>query len=103
MARSYKIVRTITTEHELVIEGVLLRETREVTMESSGAHECGTVLCTRSIGERRHQIQERKLDGHYMDSKIVTNMNEEEIGEFESDWQELWVPTIQTEQYFLLL
>jgi len=40
----------------------------------------------------------KDINGKVTDSKVITEMSDEEIKKFEEDWKDYWIPTITDEQ-----
>ena len=93
--------KVVLMEHELVVDGVLLRETKQlttVTSEDDAQKEESTLIHTRSIGDRVYQIREVKVDGRTQDTHVETKLSPEQVQQFRNDWLSMWVPTITDEQ-----
>jgi len=92
--------KVILMEHELVVDGVTLRETKEMSTvhESSGSSDKVILVHTRMIGDRAYQIRETKEGGKVVDATINTTMSEQEVETFEKEWQEKWQPAISDAQ-----
>ncbi len=89
--------RTVLTEHEMVVDGVLLREYKElnhVKIEDGSDLQKQVLTHMRSIGERKYTVQQITIDGHQEDDLIETNIPDEEIQAFKDEWDDKWKPTI---------
>jgi len=93
--------RTTLKEHELDIGDVTLRESYEVSDQTSadGSILLRTVVVhTRAIGDRVHQVrQSARPKGHNLVT-VNTTMTEVEVDQFESDWTLLWRPAVTEER-----
>jgi len=96
-------------DHNLVVSGVNVSERKErtlVTVEDIKGNKIAEgnpiktiIVHTRSIGERKYAMKETKdINGKVTDSKVVTEMSDEDIKKFEEDWKDYWIPTITDEQ-----
>jgi len=100
MGESTENHKVVLMEHELQVDGVTLRETKEMsTLHSTeGGPGQVTLVHTRMIGDRAYQIRETKEDGRVVDATINTTMSESEVETFEKDWSRMWQPAISDAQ-----
>ncbi len=91
---------TIVTEHEMDIEDVTLRESREYSDQTSvtGKHLRTVFVHTRAIHDRIMQRREVRVAGQVVHATINTTLEDDEVEQFESDWNTLWRPAISQQQ-----
>ncbi len=91
---------TILTEHEIDIEDVTLRESREYSDQTSltGQHFRTVFVHTRAIRDRIMQRKEVRVGGEVVHATINTTLEDDEVAQFESDWAMLWKPAITQQQ-----
>jgi len=87
--------RIVLMEHELLIEGITLRETKEMTTEVGDKV---TMVHTRMIGDRAFQFKEEKQSGKTVNTTVHTAMDKDELEEFEAEWKQMWDPVISDEE-----
>jgi len=100
-AKTDQTNKVILMEHELAIDGVTLKETKEMFTEHSsntGDKDQVTLVHTRMIGNRAYQVRETKEDDRVVDTVVNTTMSEEEVETFEKEWKEKWQPAISDTQ-----
>jgi hypothetical protein len=83
-------------EHELLLDGETLRETKEMSTlkPSFGAAEQVLLIHTRMIGQRVYQVRETKEGSRVLDVTVTTTMSALEVQDFEAEWRKLWIPGI---------
>lgn len=94
--------KVVLMEHELVVDGVLLRETKQLTTVTSddgrGAPEECVLVHTRSIGDKQYRVKEVRLGGKVRNACVETDLNSQEVAAFKKEWRSLWEPVITDEQ-----
>ncbi len=92
--------KVVLMEHELVVDGVTLRETKEMSTvhSDSGGPDQVILVHTRMIGDRAYQIRETKQNDQVIDATVNTTMSENEVQQFEADWKKMWNPAISDTQ-----
>ena len=78
------------TVHEMVVDGVILRYSREqrplITL---------TILThSRWIGDKKYVVEQTVLDGEVRGETVVTNLKDDEIENFLQEWEEKWQPSL---------
>ncbi len=92
--------KVVLMEHELEMEGQVLRETKEMSTihsDSTGPDQI-VLVHTRMIGDRAYQIREVKQGDKVIEATVNTTMNENQVNEFERDWKKMWIPAISDSQ-----
>ena len=92
--------KVVLMEHELVVDGVTLRETKEMSTVHSDAGGPDQVILvhTRMIGDRAYQVRETKQGDQVIDATVNTTLSESEVQQFEDDWKQMWNPAISDTQ-----
>ena len=92
--------KVVLMEHELVVDGVTLRETKEMSTVHSDAGGPDQVILvhTRMIGDRAYQVRETKQGDQVIDATVNTTLSEQEVQNFENDWKRMWTPAISDTQ-----
>lgn len=90
--------RCVLTEHEIVVDGVLFREYKELNHllddSTSDGSQKQVLTHMRSIGERKYTVQQITIDGATQEDIVETNMDEDQIEAFKAEWEEKWKPSI---------
>jgi len=92
--------QTIISEHEIRLNDVPLRESKEICTQTtmSGQRVMSKTTYTRVIGERLHQtVEEMATATAEVKRTVNTTMSQQELEVFEGDWQMLWRPGISDE------
>ena len=90
-----------TLENEMRVEGHHLMEKRQKTLIDGPESADSTTIIEhlRAIDDRTYKVTEHFKNGIISDNRSVfTNMTEEEVKQFESDWSALWDPKIIAEE-----
>lgn len=87
--------RSVLLDHEMVVDGVVLRERKELTnvKNADGLPE-SHLDHMRKIGDRSYVVRQISIDGIIQDEVIETTMAAEEIDAFKIEWEEKWHPSI---------
>ena len=102
----------IMSDHEMIVDdengqGVIFREKKELKRVTSESLECGTVekddqtlIHTRSIGTKEYIVKKVANQDDDCGAKEImeTNMTEEEVEAFHSEWNKKWNPSIVCQQ-----
>ena len=97
----HQIQRSISSEHQLLVEGKLFVEKKEsfawLEPTSEDLQDVGRVSHTRQIGDDKfytiHQTVDK--DGNMTDQTIDTNLKtEEDVDTFHAEWESGWHPTL---------
>ena len=104
----HQIQRSISSEHQLLVEGKLFVEKKEsfawLEPTSEDLLYVGRVSHTRQIGDDKfytiHQIMDK--DGNMTDRTIDTNLEEEDFDKFNAEWEAGWHPVLKTDPSLVL-
>jgi len=89
------VKKTIVTEQEQVLEGVTLKDRRELTdLDTEGN---SVLLHTRSIDDRVYRATVTLKDGIESETQVQTELTDEEVKLFEREWNEKWKTPSETE------
>ena len=86
------------------VEGYQLIEKKQKTLLDGTKTKSGDSMTiiehVRTIDDRTHKVTEHFMNGFTTGNRSVelTNMSEEEVKQFESDWSSLWKPEIIAEE-----
>ena len=101
MANFREFSKVLLKEHEMVVDGVLLKETEEISTvgaESEDESAIQTIVTlTQRIGNRIYQVIKTK-NGDQTDTEVKTTMSEEEVQQFKDDWKKMWTPKIDEDE-----
>ena len=86
-------MKNIVTDQEMYVDGVTLREKRELITESRGSQQESTLIHTRWIGGKLYQVKSVSQNGK-VDTTVKTEMTDLEVEVFEQNWQEKWNPQL---------
>ena len=99
--------RSILLEHEMIVDGVLFKERKDLTktLNDEGV-EAGHLIHTRVIGERsyvysytaKQSITDRKEE----EEIIETDMDDSQLENFKNEWEEKWNPSIREDEPWIL-
>ena len=100
---SDRVNKIVTIVHEMRIDGHHLSEKKQKTVvdpKDTGATGPTTIYAhVRTIDKRCCKVTEIEKPGHDEPERTIeTEMNEEEMEQFEQDWNELWNPRITDKQ-----
>ena len=89
-----QIHHSVTTEHELMVDGKTFKEVREmVKISEESKPEKSTLVHMRSIEDRYYTVHQTMNNGQVEDEKIETNLEEENgINLFKEEWEAVWNP-----------
>ena len=86
-----QISRSVLLDHKMIIKGVQYHEKKE--LEKFRAED-GVDMCTlshmRSIGDRSYKAIQKFVDGEVKDETIETTLAEDEVADFNKDWDKNW-------------
>ena len=81
---------TFVTDQELKVDGIHLREKRELTdLETEGNQQ---LVHTRWIEDKSYQVTKILSNGQEVKSNVNTEMSDSEAQKFETEWDEKWNP-----------
>jgi len=92
-----QINRSVLVDHEIIVDGELLRERKELTVIAEEGKEKKVLHHVRSIGDREYVVKQITIEGKIVDETVDTSMNEEETVQFRTDWEAKWHPSIGAE------
>ena len=82
-------------EHEIIVEGITLKERKEQSASLSDEEKKKLVLThTRWIGNQSLIVHTVIADNKEKKKVIDTNLTEKEVEDFMKKWQDLWHPRI---------
>ena len=111
----YEIHTTDIKEHEIVVCGILLKETKKITKINidNGPTIKEILVHNRSIGNREVEVTNFTANGRLLDVIVDTTfylgdnrfgqsraMSEDEINQFRRDWGKLWIPVRDDEMEY---
>ena len=83
-----------TTTHELLVDGHHLVEKKQKTLShANGIEKTLVLLHVRTIDDKSYKVTETNFSG-VPESRVETEMAEDEVKQFEEDWASLWNPDI---------
>lgn len=87
--------RSVLLDHEMVVDGVVLRERKELTnLKNDDGLAESRLDHMRQIGDRSYLVRQISVDGVVQDEVIETTMGVEEVDAFKIEWEEKWHPSI---------
>ena len=92
--------RSILLDHQMIVDGVLMRERKDLTKtlnDETGVEE-SHLTHTRVIGEKSYTSKQSISDGEKEEEIVETDMNDSELENFKNEWEEKWNPTIQEDE-----
>ena len=78
-------MKNIVTDQEMYVDGVTLREKRELITELRGPHCVSTLIHTRWIGGKFYQVPSVSQNGK-VSTTVKTEMTGSEVKTFEQNW-----------------
>ena len=96
--------RNVNMEHELVVDGVNLRESKELiqVVDDESGQPKQSLIHSRSIGDNKYVVKQVKVAEEIIEETVDTNMNDTEIEKFNQDWIDQWQPSIGQQSGFLV-
>ena len=88
------IKRTFVTDQELAVNGISLREKRELTFLYNEGN--NLLVHTRWIGSKTHQVTKIVRNGQEVTMQVNSQMTDEEKAKFDLEWNEKWNPELST-------
>jgi hypothetical protein len=97
MSSKTKTTTTMTTHHQMLIEGSLYKEYKEAesTTTADGTEESYRRSHFRGIDQKNYCVIEEKKKDSDLEKRIVTNLKKEELASFEQQWTKNWKPTVK--------
>lgn len=93
-----EVHRSIMMDHEMVVDGVVLRERKElVNAKDEKGLATSTLVHSRAIGDRRYVVKQSALDDNVENEIIETDMTNDQVEEFKKEWELKWNPSIGKE------
>ena len=88
--------RSILLEHEMIFDGVLFKERKELTktLNDEGVEE-SHLIHTRVIGERSYTAKQTINGGEEL---IETDLDDSDLENFKNEWEEKWNPSIREDE-----
>merc|ERR1719312_30738 len=86
--------KNVVTGHELQVGGVTLRDKRELIVETKDGHQVSTLIHTRWIEEKVYKVITTSMNGTVVDTKVDTQLSDEEVEDFQRTWNENWNPLL---------
>ena len=85
-----------TSEHELMVDGVIFGERKEMIKTSIDSDDVKTLLVhTKFIGDEDYlKVTQSLKNGELEDEKIDSNLSDEDIENFKKQWENEWHPTL---------
>ena len=91
--------KAVVMEHEMVVNDILLKERKELTTLTSGdGIEKSVLVHTRTIGDRVYEVRKVMQEGVTLETTVNTSLTNDEAMQFETDWNQMWQPTITDAQ-----
>ena len=94
------IDQSVLLDHKMIVEGIQYHEKKEL---QRFFHEDGVKLFNlshmRAIGDRTYTANQKIVDGEVTDETIETTLAEDEVADFEKDWEDNWHPTMASTPY----
>ena len=87
---------TVTTTHNLVVDGEVLVEQKKTTTVTS--EDTGKLLSEIRHHERRIGSKSIKMIMEDGSKKEETELSDEEKKQFDSDWKKLWRPSMDSDE-----
>ena len=96
--------RNVRMEHELVVDGVNLRECKELiqVVDDESGQPKQILIHSRSIGDNKYVVKQVKVAEEIIEETVDTNMNDTELEKFNQDWIDQWQPSIGQQSGFLV-
>merc|ERR550517_1240230 len=88
------IKRTFVTDQELAVDGIILREKRELTDLDNESN--SLLVHTRWIGTKSYQVTKTVKDGKQVDTQVNSDMTDEEKAKFDLELNEKRNPELST-------
>jgi hypothetical protein len=88
-------------DHEMVVNGVTLREKREISTLTIKDVKRITYVWRRTIGMRMLEIAEVKENGRLINRSVDKTMDDVDVKAFEYDWKTYWRPQLEDAEEFL--
>ena len=88
--------RNVLMEHEMVVDGVILCESKEqhyAINDQSGQAE-QILKHSRWIGDKKYTVKQTVFDGEVIFEAVDTNIDDDQIEEFKQEWEEKWQPSL---------
>ena len=91
--------RSILLEHEMIVDGVLFKERKDMTktLNDEGVEE-SHLIHTRVIGERSYTAKQSITDRKEEEEMIETDMDDSQLENFKNEWEEKWNPSIREDE-----
>ena len=91
--------RTVTTEHEIEVDGSALVEKKVKTTVTADASDDKVVKVIlhhlRRIDDQAYAVYEVTDEAEVVtDHQVFTTLTDDEVKEFKTKWDELWCPTV---------
>ena len=85
-----------TSEHELMVDGVIFGERKEMIKTSIDFDDVKTLLVhTKFIGDEDYlKVTQSLKNGKLEEEKIDSNLSDEDIENFKKQWENEWHPTL---------
>ena len=90
--------KDVITDHEMVVDGVTLRDKRELITEHRDNLKVSTLIHTRWIGGDVLQVISVSQNGVVVDTTVKSELSEQEVDVFEQTWRTKWNPQLSEEQ-----
>ena len=89
----------ISMKHEIINENhTLIERKRRTVVESDHSDRKTVIIHERIIDDRIYTMQKTLVPGQTTPIvSVITSMNQEEIEQFLTDWEELWKPKLLNE------
>ena len=96
MSQFQETHKIVTVTHELNVDGHILREIRlKSEIGEIGEDKKTIVEHTREIDDRSYKVTETKIaDEPTPDRQVETTMDDEQVKEFMTMWEDLWSPRL---------
>ena len=95
--------RSILLEHEMIVNGVLFKERKDLTktLNDEGVEE-SHLIHTRVIGEKSFTTKQCITDGEKEEEILETDIIESDLENFKNEWEEKWTPSIREDEPWIL-
>ena len=92
--------RSILLDHQMIVDGVLMRERKDLTktLNNETGVEESYLTHTRVIGEKSYTAKQSITDGEEEEEIIETDMDDSELENFKNEWEEKWNPSIRDDE-----
>ena len=90
-------------EHDLVLDGVNLRESKELNhvIDDESGQSKEILVHSRSIGDKKYVVKQVKIGDEIVEEDIDTNIDDADLEDFNQDWIDKWQPSIGQQTGFL--